>query len=501
MRKLGRLLLTLLIMVSLVAPATFALAFEDTESHWGRDYITTLVDYGIVSGYPDGSFRPDARVTRSEFLVMTLKSLGESVRAANSGEYWGAPYIERARTLGLIQSADFETLTASTFDQPILREEMAGIVAAAYLRSNERPAASTLTSAASMIRDLEDVRDCYQEPTLVAYAVKLLSGYTDGSFRPAGSATRAESSVVTAKLLSDRLGLGDIEATTPPVTSPTFKVAGIGIGDTLEKVTSTLGTPVRKDLSEYGFEWYVYHQSYKNYVMIGISSGRVVGLFTHYGPLETTIGLKMGSTRGDVQAKYGTGLTKIDKGTFTFLIQTSEEFDLYKLTPGYATFYYDLADSKKVVGFQLIAPVAEEGLKSLYGPASAGLRTAYEKQTFDLANVFRIAKGKAAVTYSATASKAAYSHSLDMLSRSFFDHVNPDGKSPFDRMEAVGLSFSAASENIAAGYINGITTHMGWVNSPGHRVNLLGNYTQLGTGVAFGGEYKQYFTQNFLTPR
>ncbi|MDK9711260.1 CAP-associated domain-containing protein [Acidaminobacter sp.] len=499
MRKLGRLLLTLVLMVSLVAPVAFA--FEDTDQHWGRDYIGTLVKYGIVNGYPDGSFRPDAQITRSEFLVMTLKSLGETVRTASSGEYWGQPYIDKAKALGLIQSSDFASLTASTFDRPILREEMAGIVSAAYLRSNERPTASTLDIAADKISDLDAVRDCYQEPTLVAYAVKLLSGYTDGSFRPAGTATRAESSVVSAKLLADRLNLGDIVVSTPPVSSPTFKVAGISIGDSLEKVTQTLGTPVRKDLSEYGFEWYVYHKTYKDYVMIGISSGKVVGLFTHYGPFESAIGLRMGSTRSDVQSKYGAGLTKINKGTFTFLIQTSEEFDTYKLQAGYATFFYDLADSKKVMAFQLIAPVTEEAFKSLYPTASAGLRTAYEKQTFDLVNVFRIAKGKSVVTYNATASKVAYAHSLDMLNRSFFDHVNPDGKSPFDRMQAAGLSFSAASENIAAGYINAVTTHMGWVNSPGHRVNLLGNYTQLGTGVAFGGEYKQYFTQNFLTPR
>lgn len=492
-------MLCLVLAVSMMAPPAFA--FVDTTSHWGRDYIGTLVEYGIIKGYPDGTFKPDARVTRAEFLVMTLKALGETVRVARPGEYWGQPYIDHARALGLIQASDFATLTAVTFDKPILREEMAGVVSAAYLRSNEMPAASTLSSAAGMIRDLSAVRECFQEPTLVAYAVKLLSGYTDGSFRPAGSATRAESSVVTAKLLADRLGLSEISAAAPLLTAPTIKVAGISIGDSQEKVTQTLGTPLRKDLSEYGFEWLIYHKDYKDYVMIGVASGKVVGLFTHYGPFESAIGLRMGSTRGDVQAKYGGGLTKIDKGSFTFLIQTSEEFDLYKLPSGYATFFYDLQDGNTVIAFQLIAPATEEAFKSLYGTASAALRTAYENQTFDLTNVFRAAKGKSLVTYNDTASKVAYNHSVDMLRRSFFDHVNPDGATPFDRMQAGGLSFSAASENIAAGYLNAVMTHIGWVNSTGHRVNLLGSYTQLGTGVAFGGPYKQYFTQNFLTPR
>lgn len=498
MKRLRRMIISLILIISTMVPAAYA--FVDTNSHWGQPYIGTLVDHGILSGYPDGTFKPDAQVKRTEFLVMTLKALGENVRAVKAGEYWGQPYIERAVALGLIRSADFATLTAVTFDKPILREEMAGIVSAAYLKSNERPTATTLTSAATQIRDLSQVRDCYQEPTVVAYAVKLLSGYTDGMFRPNGSATRAESSVVTARLLADRLGLGTIAPSTP-ATTPAFKVAGISLGDSLDKVTQTLGTPIRKDLSEYGFEWYVYHQNYKNYVMIGISASRVVGLFTHSGPMESAIGVGLGTTRSQIQSRYGTGLTKLTKGTSTFLLQTSDEFDMYRLASGYVTFFYDIHDGYKITAFQQIALPTEDNLKSLYGTASVGLRTAYEKQTFDLANVFRIASGKPALLYSDGASKVAYNHSVDMLRRSFFDHVNPDGASPFDRMTAGGLKFSAASENIAAGYINAVTSHMGWVNSLGHRKNLIGDYTHLGTGVAFGGEYKQYFTQNFLTPQ
>lgn len=498
MKQFRLILLCVVILMGTLVPG---FAFVDTTSHWGSDYIETLAQYGVISGYPDGTFKPDANVSRTEFLVMTMKALGETVRLAKGGEYWGQPYIERALSLGLIQKSDFVSITKTTFDKPILREEMAGVVAAAFLTSNAMPASTSMNAAAAKINDLSEVRACYQQPTLVAYAVKLISGYSDGSFRPSGFATRAESSVVTAKLLSDRLGLGEI-ASKPAASISAYSVGGISIGDSLEKVTKTLGTPVRKDLSEYGFEWYVYHQNYKNYIQIGIASGRVVGLFTHYGPLESSDGVKMGTTKGAVLERYGASLSKLTKGNVTYLYQKNDEFDLYKLGSGYVTFFYDVHDANKLIAFQMIEKATEEKLLGYFGPASSKLRSAFENQTFDLANVFRVAHGLSTVTYCPISSISAYDHSVDMYTRNFFDHVNPDGLSPFDRMEADGLKFAAASENIAAGYTNAFSTHIGWVNSLGHRVNLLGrDYTRLGVGVAFGGQLHQYFTQDFYKPQ
>jgi uncharacterized protein YkwD len=89
-----------------------------------------------------------------------------------------------------------------------------------------------------------------------------------------------------------------------------------------------------------------------------------------------------------------------------------------------------------------------------------------------------------------------------MQARSYFAHMNPDGLSPFDRMKNEGIKYKSAAENIAAGYINSIYAHYGWMNSDsGHRETLLdGKLTRLGTGVALGGSYNVYYTQNFYTP-
>lgn len=74
-------------------------------------------------------------------------------------------------------------------------------------------------------------------------------------------------------------------------------------------------------------------------------------------------------------------------------------------------------------------------------------------------------------------------HSEDMDRRHFFDHVNPDGLDPFQRMERAGLRYHAAAENLAMGARTGQEVFDGWMNSRGHRRNLENCiYTRIGLG-------------------
>lgn len=92
---------------------------------------------------------------------------------------------------------------------------------------------------------------------------------------------------------------------------------------------------------------------------------------------------------------------------------------------------------------------------------------------------------------------AARRHSLDMIERDFFDHTNPDGELPWDRMAKAGYAdFSSAGENIAGGYPTPAAVMEGWMNSPGHCTNIMnGTFTQLGVGYTMG-----MWTQVFATP-
>ena len=95
-----------------------------------------------------------------------------------------------------------------------------------------------------------------------------------------------------------------------------------------------------------------------------------------------------------------------------------------------------------------------------------------------------------------TAALVAYSHSVDMKDQGYFNHQNLDGESPFDRMRNAEMSFGAAAENIAAGYMDGGTVFQGWYNSVGHRVNMENcRYTHHGVGL-----FEGYWTHVFFKP-
>jgi hypothetical protein len=98
--------------------------------------------------------------------------------------------------------------------------------------------------------------------------------------------------------------------------------------------------------------------------------------------------------------------------------------------------------------------------------------------------------------------RAAQQHSEDMVRRAFFAHENPDGAQVWDRALAAGYRYRKVAENIAAGQRTAKEVVRGWMDSPGHRANILdGELTQIGVGRAEGGSYGVYWTQVFGAPR
>jgi uncharacterized protein YkwD len=114
-----------------------------------------------------------------------------------------------------------------------------------------------------------------------------------------------------------------------------------------------------------------------------------------------------------------------------------------------------------------------------------------------LVNVERGRAGCAAVHVDARLATAARLHSEDMAKQNYFSHTSLDGRSPWDRIRAQGYAYGSA-ENIAAGYSTPAAVMTGWMNSAGHRANILNcANTALGVGVARGGSYGTYWTQDF----
>jgi uncharacterized protein YkwD len=96
-------------------------------------------------------------------------------------------------------------------------------------------------------------------------------------------------------------------------------------------------------------------------------------------------------------------------------------------------------------------------------------------------------------------------HSLDMFERRFFNHTNPDGKDPFERMAAAGFHGSGAAENIAVGQTSPAQVTQSWLDSDGHCSNVMRrSYTLLGVGYHPGlgkrGLGSNFWTENFGAP-
>ncbi|MGY1886416.1 CAP domain-containing protein [Blastococcus sp. SYSU DS0753] len=119
------------------------------------------------------------------------------------------------------------------------------------------------------------------------------------------------------------------------------------------------------------------------------------------------------------------------------------------------------------------------------GAASAPAAPGAEGEVVALVNAQRSQAGCGPVAADAGLAAVARAHSAGMRDRGFFDHVDPDGLDPFDRADRAGVS--ARAENIARGQADPAAVMASWLNSPGHRANILNcGLTRLGVGVATG---------------
>lgn len=278
-----------------------------------------------------------------------------------------------------------------------------------------------------------------------------------------------------------------------------FSYMGIKIGDKEQKLLNILGQPNRKDLSSYGFYWYIYNSDYSKYVQFGVKDGMIVGMYVNNPGFKSDKNITIGTSKSEIEDIYGSPLEYILRGNTRYMFDSNGEYDIYTISNYYATIFYDKYNKDTVTAIQLIEKDTEDNLQDYYGLTNDEVRKGYERQIFDLANSIRARNGKLPYTWDGRAATAARNHSEDMAVRNFFGHVNPDGKKPSDRVSSQGISWTSVAENIAAGQTSAIFAHEGWMNSAGHRANILGNCEKLGVGVCFGGSYEIYYTENFFT--
>lgn len=180
---------------------------------------------------------------------------------------------------------------------------------------------------------------------------------------------------------------------------------------------------------------------------------------------NTTYTVKAGDTIWKIAVKYETGINEI------------------------------LAQNPQIKNANMIYP----GQK-LTIPAQSSTK-AYEDEVLRLVNVERSKNGLPALKSDWQLSRVARYKSQDMINKGYFSHTSPTYGSPFKMMESFGIRFSAAGENIAYGQRTPAEVMKGWMNSPGHRANILNpSYTHIGIGLAKTSKGVNYWTQMFIKP-
>ncbi|QBP43159.1 CAP domain-containing protein [Paenisporosarcina antarctica] len=126
----------------------------------------------------------------------------------------------------------------------------------------------------------------------------------------------------------------------------------------------------------------------------------------------------------------------------------------------------------------------------------SGSISSIEQQVLTLTNQERAKSGLKPLAADSKLMNAAREKSTDMRTNNYFSHTSPTFGSPFDRMKALGIDYRAAAENIAMGQKTASEVVKGWMNSPGHRKNIMNaNFTHIGIGYDAQGHY---WTQQFI---
>ena len=164
----------------------------DIKSHWAQKTIEELVASGAVSGYLDGSFKPERGITRAEFASILVKALQLDAKGGkvfnDTANHWAKDSIAAAAASGIVNG--YSDLAFGP-DDPITREQMAVmIVKAAQL---------TEVKEGKAFADGSKVSGWAKTAVTTASANKIMGGYPDNTFRPRATATRAEAATVIVK--------------------------------------------------------------------------------------------------------------------------------------------------------------------------------------------------------------------------------------------------------------------------------------------------------------
>ena len=318
-----------------------------------------------------------------------------------------------------------------------------------------------------------------------------------------------ENEILEAPKTTDPLPAQDLVENSLTVDRPEEGLSAY-IGKSSEEWLDDYGMPARIEPSAFGYEWWVYNQSFSNYIMVGVKGGNVVQVYTA-GTATDATPYKIGQSldelyrftiiENEVTVKYGTNIY-----TFNLSAEDTETRILVSFEDVYAQLYINekeqkleavrFMDAETLIRHQPYDMMYAGDLLPPKNPSSSlqeSIDEANAKQIVDLTNVYRLHGKKKPLTMNPSVGMLAKTHSRNMA-RQNFSSENVEIKDLDERLSEANIIFEQAAENTAFQYYDAAEAVHGWINSNEHRDTLYSSrFNQIGVGV-FG----KYYTQSFL---
>lgn len=169
----------------------------EADGHWAHDCIITLLEKGIITGYPDGTIRPDNYITRLEAAVLISRALKLEQDKIPSYSYidkipeWSQGYVSAVTRKGVFKGYPGPKFMAYT---QITREQMATVLMRAFIPNSDK-------DVELVFSDKAQVGDWAIDYVKAGVKNNIILGYPDGTFRPKDNITRAEAFTMVCKLL------------------------------------------------------------------------------------------------------------------------------------------------------------------------------------------------------------------------------------------------------------------------------------------------------------
>ena len=170
---------------------------SDDFGNWAYEPVSRLIDAGIISGYPDGLFKPNGEITKEEFIKLLMTAKGASEKSEHSVSFsdvttsrWSYDVISKAVAAGVIDVKEEGAMFHP--DNAITREQMA-VYTARMLRLSPVATSKSFTDASGI--------NFHPNLVFAAETKGLVGGYPDGSFKPKEKLTRAEAAVMITRAL------------------------------------------------------------------------------------------------------------------------------------------------------------------------------------------------------------------------------------------------------------------------------------------------------------